>query len=100
MNLLLSHLPMCGGIGPVAVAMIWNLVVIGAIGLLLGFTFRAGALVATTLVAVAVCGFMKAGGGLFRADSLLFILEVVAVLQVAYLAGLALRALWRRARSD
>ncbi len=71
--------------------MLWSIVSVSVLGVLLGTSFRAPALlVATALTALAT-------GLLLDAPLVLRILLPVLALQCAYLVGLALAALWRRA---
>ncbi|MBA1143054.1 hypothetical protein [Mesorhizobium neociceri] len=76
--------------------MLWGLVAVGVIGILLGFRFRAAALIIMT--AVTVVGGAVAGGigSVFDWHRLVSILLLVVVLQCAYLLGLFLAAMWRR----
>lgn len=79
--------------------MLWCSVAVGVIGVLLGFRFRAAALIIMT--AVIVVGGVLAGGigGVFDWHRLLSILLLVVVLQCAYLLGLFLGVMWRRGMS-
>ncbi|MER8753778.1 hypothetical protein NKH57_32070 [Mesorhizobium sp. M1050] len=66
------------------------------IGILLGFRFRAAALIIMTAVTV-VIGVVAGGiGSLFDWGRLVSILLLVIVLQCAYLIGLVLGVIWRR----
>jgi hypothetical protein len=76
--------------------MVWNLVAIGAIGFLLGLTFRAGALVGATLLTAIVAVAIKLGTDASGVEIFLFTLELVVVLQFAYLVGLGFCLWWRR----
>ncbi|MER9654728.1 hypothetical protein NKJ26_14605 [Mesorhizobium sp. M0152] len=75
--------------------MLWYLVAVGVIGVLLGFRFRAAALIVVT--AATVVGGVVAGGigNVFDWHRLLSILLLVVVLQCAYLLGV----IWRRGMS-
>lgn len=79
--------------------MLWCPVAVGVIGVLLGFRFRAAALIIMT--AVTVVGRVLAGGigSVFDWHRLLSILLLVVVLQCAYLLGLFLGVMWRRGTS-
>ncbi|RUW55741.1 MULTISPECIES: hypothetical protein [unclassified Mesorhizobium] len=79
--------------------MLWGLVVVGVIGILLGFRFRAAALIIMT--AVTVVGGVVAGGigSVFDWHHLISILLLVVVLQGAYLLGLFLGVVWRQGMS-
>ncbi|MEI9409815.1 MULTISPECIES: hypothetical protein [Mesorhizobium] len=79
--------------------MLWGLVVVGVIGILLGFRFRVAALIVVT--AVTVVGGVAAGGigSVFDWHHLISILLLVVVLQGAYLLGLFLGVIWRQGMS-
>ena len=77
--------------------MLWCLVAVGVIGILLGFRFRAAALIIMT--AVTVVGGALAGGIGSDWHRLLSILLLVVVLQCTYLLGLFLGVIWRRGMS-
>lgn len=79
--------------------MLWGLVAVGLIGILLGFRFRAAALIIMTAVTV-VIGVVAGGiGSLFDWARLVSILLLIIVLQCAYLLGLVLGVIWRRGMS-
>lgn len=80
--------------------MVWSLVLLGAIGLLLGFTFRVGALIAATLLTAV--GFLaaEAASGSIGWQTLLPTLGLILLLQCTYLVGLLFRGLWRRIASQ
>ncbi|RWE30551.1 MAG: hypothetical protein EOS78_27795 [Mesorhizobium sp.] len=79
--------------------MLWCPVAVAVIGVLLGFRFRAAALIIMTAVTV-VGGALAGGiGDVFDWHRLLSILLLVVVLQCAYLLGLLLGAMWRRGMS-
>jgi hypothetical protein len=67
-------------------------------GILIGLRFRAGALVAATLVTVVAASVLQTRDHYFDQSSLRVVLQSVVLLQVGYLAGLALAAFWRRVR--
>jgi hypothetical protein len=75
----------------------WNLVV-AAVGIFIGLRFRAGALMAATLVTAALGLTFQARGHDFGWLSLWVTLRLVILLQLGYLAGLAAAALWRHVR--
>ncbi|WP_027145862.1 hypothetical protein [Mesorhizobium sp. WSM3626] len=79
--------------------MLWGLVVVGVIGILLGFRFRVAALIVVT--AATVVGGVAAGGigSVFDWHHLISILLLVVVLQGAYLLGLFLGVIWRQGMS-
>lgn len=66
----------------------WSVVVIGAVGLLIGSRYRAPALIAAT--AAVVLGCVVSG-----VREITAIVELVLLLQCAYLTGLCLATLWR-----
>lgn len=70
--------------------MLWSLITVAAFGVLLGFSFRAPALIAATALTATATGLLLEGPILQR------ILLPVVVLQCAYLVGLTLASLWRR----
>jgi hypothetical protein len=73
----------------------WGLVAVGVIGILLGFRFRAAALIIMTAVTVVV-GVVAGGfSSVFDWHRLLSILLLVVILQCAYLLGLFLGVMWR-----
>lgn len=75
--------------------MLWGLVAVGVIGILLGFRFRAAALIIMTAATVVV-GVVASGiGSAFDWHRLLSILLLVVILQCAYLLGLFLGVMWR-----
>jgi hypothetical protein len=76
---------------------LWCLVAVGVIGILLGFRFRAAALIIMT--AMTVIGGVVAGGIGSDWHRLLSILLLVVVLQCTYLLGLFLGVIWRRGMS-
>ncbi|ESY76095.1 hypothetical protein NKJ90_23210 [Mesorhizobium sp. M0051] len=79
--------------------MLWGLVAVGLIGILLGFRFRAAALIIMTAVTFVV-GVVAGGiGSWFDWGRLVSILLLVIVLQCAYLLGLVLGVIWRRGMS-
>jgi hypothetical protein len=66
----------------------------------LGLRFRAGMLMAATLLTV-ILGLAVLGPYVVSGWRLaLLVLELVVVLQLAYVAGLAIAALWRRLRGQ
>lgn len=65
-------------------------------GMLIGLRFRAGALVAATLVTVIVAFVLHMRDHEFDQSFLRVVLQSVVLLQLGYLAGLALAAFWRR----
>jgi hypothetical protein len=69
-----------------------------AAGMIIGLRFRAGALMAATLVMVAGSVGAQAHGHGFGWHALGRTLEWVVLLQIGYLIGLAVVALWRRFR--
>lgn len=77
--------------------MLFNLVVAAA-GVVLGLRFRAGALIAATLVIVILGVILQARGHDFGWSSLRLIVQSAIFLQLGYLAGLAIAALWRHSR--
>ena len=77
--------------------MAWYLAVAIA-GMLIGLGFRAGALIAATLVTVILAFVLQTldhGPGW---SALRVTLQSAILLQLSYLAGLAIAALWRRLR--
>jgi hypothetical protein len=66
--------------------------------MIIGLRFRAGALMAATLVMVAGSVAAQAHGHGFGWHALGRTLEWVVLLQIGYLIGLAVVALWRRFR--
>jgi len=80
--------------------MIWSLVALGAIGILLGFTFRAAALLAATFVTIVVCIAVEAASGTIGWQTLLLVFGMVLLLQCTYLVGVAFGVLWRRRGSS
>jgi len=70
--------------------------VVAAAGVVLGLRFRAGALIAATLVTVILCLVLQARGRDFGWLSLWFTVQSAIFLQLGYLAGLAIAVLWRR----
>lgn len=71
--------------------MLWSIVSVSVLGILLGASFRAPALLVATALTALTTGF------LLDAPLVLRILLPVVALQCAYLVGLALATLWRRA---
>jgi hypothetical protein len=69
-----------------------------AAGVLLGLRFRAGALIAATLVAVILCLTLQVPGRGFGWASIWLAVQSAICLQLGYLAGLAVAALWRLSR--
>lgn len=69
---------------------LWSIVTVAAFGVLLGFSFRAPALLAATALTVGATGLLLEGPVFQR------IVIPVVVLQCAYLVGLMLASLWRR----
>ncbi|MDN5928462.1 MAG: hypothetical protein L0I29_15435 [Hyphomicrobiales bacterium] len=67
-------------------------------GMLIGLRFRAGALVAATLVTAVLAFVLQTRGHGLGWPSLWAILESAVLLQFGYLAGLAGTILWRRLR--
>ena len=82
---------------PLEIAVHWSLVAAGVTGILLGFRVRAPALIVATAAIVVVGAVAGDTGGVFDRHRLLSILFVVVTLQCAYLIGLFLGAIWRRA---
>lgn len=80
--------------------MVWGLVAVGVIGILLGFRVRAPALIVMTAVIVVFSAIAGGIGSLFAWDRLLSILLFVVTLQGAYLLGVFLGIVWRRAVTD
>jgi hypothetical protein len=74
----------------------WSVVTVGVTGILLGFRFRAPALIVVTAVTVVISAVASGTGGLFDRHRLLSILLLVVTLQCAYLLGLLLGVIWRR----
>ena len=77
--------------------MLWNLVIVGVTGVLLGLRFRASALVAATGVTFAVSAVAGGFDKLVEWRHMLSILLLVVALQGAYLVGLLLAIIWHRA---
>jgi len=75
---------------------LWSLVAVGVTGILLGFRFRAPALIVVTAVTVVISAVASGTDDLFDRQRLLSILLLVATLQCAYVLGLLLGAIWRR----
>jgi hypothetical protein len=69
-----------------------------ATGMVLGLRFRAGALMAATPVAAMLSLVLETRGRGFGWSTLWLTVQSVIVLQLGYLVGLALGALWRRFR--
>jgi hypothetical protein len=69
-----------------------------AAGMLIGLRFRAGALLAATLVMVAGSVAAQAHNHGFGWDALGQTLQWAVLLQIGYLVGLAVAASWRRFR--
>ena len=76
--------------------MMWSLIIVGAAGFLLGLTLRVGALIAATVLTIAFGMAFRPGESVSVAGILWFIVELVVLLEVTYVIGLALRVLWRR----
>lgn len=70
--------------------MLWSVVMVAALGLVLGAAFRAPALIAATALTAIATGTLLDGALLPK------ILIPVLVLQCAYLVGLTLAGVWRR----
>jgi hypothetical protein len=66
--------------------------------MLIGFRFRAGALIAATLATVALTFVLQARGHGLGWSSLRVALQSAILLQLGYLAGLSGTVLWRRLR--
>jgi hypothetical protein len=79
------------------IALSWNLVVAAA-GMVLGLRFRAGALIAATLVVVILSLALRVRFHGFGWSPLWHTLTSVIVLQLCYLVGLAVAAFWRHLR--
>lgn len=79
----------------VGVSMPGNLIIVAALGFLLGLTLRVGALIGATFVTAMASVAMGWGGNASASEIFLLTLETVVVLQCTYLAGLWFRALWR-----
>ncbi|RWA96654.1 hypothetical protein [Mesorhizobium sp.] len=77
--------------------MLWGLATVGVTGILLGFRVRAPALIVMTAVIVVVSAVAGGIGSLFDWNRLLSILLFVVTLQCAYLLGVFLGVVWRRA---
>jgi hypothetical protein len=77
--------------------LVWYLTVAIA-GMLIGLRFRAGALIAATLAAVALAFVLQARGHGLGWSSLWVALQSAILLQLGYLAGLSGTVLWRRLR--
>jgi hypothetical protein len=77
--------------------LLFDLAVVAA-GLLLGLRFRAGALIAATLVGVILCLALQVPGRGFGWASIWLAVQSAMCLQLGYLAGLAVAALWRLSR--
>jgi hypothetical protein len=79
--------------------MLLAFVAAGSIGLLLGFWFRAPALVAASVVTAVVClsvaPFIKLG----PASAAVMTFALLGVLQLGYLAGLMLSCAWSKSRT-
>jgi hypothetical protein len=77
----------------------WGLVIVGAIGILLGLRVRAPALIVATAVTVMVGAVAGGTGSLFAWHRLLSVLLLVVTLQCTYLLGLFLGIVLRRGMS-
>ena len=78
--------------------MLWAFAGTGQVGLLLGFWFRAPALIAASGVTVVLCLSVAPFTELEPAPAVGMTLALVGVLQVGYLAGLMLSGAWSRIR--
>jgi hypothetical protein len=72
--------------------------VVAAAGMVLGLRFRAGALIAATLIVVILSLVLRIRFGGFGWSPLWHTLISVIVLQLCYFAGLAVAAFWRHLR--
>jgi hypothetical protein len=70
----------------------------GLMGLLLGFMFPAPALIAASGMTAVVCLSVAASIGLEWATVVVMTFALLGVLQLGYLAGLALSGAWSRAK--
>jgi hypothetical protein len=75
---------------------LWSIIAVGVTGILLGFRFRAPALIVVTAVIVVIGAVVSGTDGLFDRHRMLSILLLVVTLQCAYLVGLFLGLMWRR----
>jgi hypothetical protein len=81
------------------VAVLWSLVVVSVTGVLLGLRFRAPALIAATAATIVIRAAAVGFGDIFEWQRLPSIVLLVVTLQCAYLLGVLLGIVWRRAVS-
>ncbi|WP_157017476.1 hypothetical protein [Mesorhizobium xinjiangense] len=74
----------------------WSHVAVAVVGLLLGFRFRAPALLAATAIIFIAATLIYGVDDTPQTRGLLSGLLLVITLQLAYLAGLLIAILWRR----
>jgi hypothetical protein len=77
-------------------ALLWSIAAVVALGMLIGFRFRAPALIAVTAATIITSAVISGFGGLPERQLVVPALRLMIILQCAYLVGLFLAVVWRR----
>jgi hypothetical protein len=76
--------------------LIWVFAIIGAVGLSLGITFRAQALIAASVIVAILMPLLAISHGLKLPMIIYFIATALLTLQFAYLVGVTASSLWSK----